>query len=312
MTSEKVRNTAKAGIDTAFDFSKAVGEDLKVLLPYLRIEFDEVQAFEWFKDRRLQVTAVFGLAPLAVISLFSDSLQTAYWALAFYFSAFWAAFFYFIFPTEGLRFSRALFCFFGTAVISMSLLLMSYRFFPMHQLSALTNSESDVLRAFGFLFGVGVPEEVCKALVLFLLLRLSRQRGDLVIQNVMFYGLMSGLGFGIYEGVKYQSGANFWNSHNSGEYYLLNMLRLTSLPFIHAIWTGTSSYFLFFADRFPKRRKGLLALAVGVPAVLHGAYDLLSDNLLGLLIALASVALLFVYLNKAKQIDEALLAEGRS
>jgi RsiW-degrading membrane proteinase PrsW (M82 family) len=162
-----------------------------------------------------------------------------------------------------------------------------------------------------------VPEETCKALVLLFVVKRFK---PIPPQAMLFYGLMAGLGFGIYEGVTYQTSHNFRFAINAAgnldsttfaaEYYLLNLIRLTTLPFLHAIWTGMAGYFIGFAAQFPNRKRGLLIVAIGVPALLHGSYNAFGSAALGLVIALVSVLALNLYL--AKSVDfERLLAERR-
>jgi len=174
-----------------------------------------------------------------------------------------------------------------------------------------------LLQWLGYVFGVGVPEELCKALVLFFVVRRFK---PIPPQAMLFYGLMAGLGFGIYEGVSYQTSYNFRFAVDAAgyrdrttfaaEYYLLNLIRLTTLPFLHAIWTGMAGYFIGFAAQFPGRKRGLLIVAIGVPALLHGSYNAFGSAALGLVIALVSVLALNLYL--AKSVDfERLLGERR-
>ena len=56
------------------------------------------------------------------------------------------------------------------------------------------------LTLFGFIFGVGLTEELGKALPLFIINR--RTNVPLIPQTLVFYGLMSGIAFGVFEGVK--------------------------------------------------------------------------------------------------------------
>ena len=97
----------------------------------------------------------------------------------------------------------------------------------------------------------------------------------------MFYGLISGLGFGIKEGVGYQLGPYAAEAAKTGHFaafYLESVLRLTSLPFFHAVWTGIAAYLIWFAARLPSARAGLLVLALVIPATYHGLYDALVDR----------------------------------
>jgi len=292
-----------------------------VLLPHLLLPLHELRTFRWLENRRALAIAGIGLLPLLIYAAFGGGSQlgNAFWAMALYFSALWALFFYYVFPTPEARLAPASFCFFTTGLLSIAVLLHLYRLWPLSALQLWTQpGESLVVQWMGFVLGVGVPEESCKALVL---LFLVRRFGPFAPQSVLFYGLMAGLGFGIYEGVSYQTSHNFRfavdmsGTQNSAlfaaEYYFLNLIRLTTLPFLHAIWTGTAGYFIGFAAQYPERRRGLLIVAIGVPAFLHGSYNAFSASALGLATALLSVLALNLYL--AKSVDfERLLAERGS
>ena len=78
----------------------------------------------------------------------------------------------------------------------------------------------------------------------------------------------------------------------------MNVARLTSLPFLHAIWCGISGYFLSFSQLFPLNRKGLILLSISVPAILHGLYDVFTWSIIGLAITIFSVLLLVFYIKK--------------
>lgn len=286
------------------DLTQRTREDLRALIPHLLIPLDEIRSLRWIENRRLIAIAVIGLLPLFLLVGFAQSgeMRAAYWGLALYVSVLWAIFFYYVFPAPQITLVKSALCFFVTGAISVSILLLLYRIPPLSWLGSLHSSENVLLRLLGFLAGVGVPEELCKAVVLFILLR----RGALLPpQALLFYGLMSGLGFGIYEGVGYQTGKNL-TLRSGPEYYLANVLRLTSLPFLHAIWTGIAGYFIAFAHQYPARKYGLLVIAIGVPAALHGFYNFFSNNVVGLMFALFSVLALFMYLAKSVYFEQVL------
>jgi RsiW-degrading membrane proteinase PrsW (M82 family) len=103
--------------------------------------------------------------------------------------------------------------------------------------------------------------------------------------------------------VRYQTGVNREAGVDAA--YLLNVARLTSLPFIHAVWTGIAGYFIAFAALNPRKRYGLWVVAIAVPAVLHGLYDTFSEQfaIIGLVMALLSVILLSTYLAKVRDMQ---------
>ena len=302
-------------------FTRRAGDDLRTMLPHLTLPLEQLKTFHWLDNRKALAIAGIGLLPLIIYAALGGGTQigNAFWAMALYFSVLWALFFYFLFPTPEARFSIASLCFFVTGLISISILLQMYRVWPLSALFQWTRpSNSFLLQWLGYVFGVGVPEELCQALVLLFVVKRFK---PIPPQAMLFYGLMAGLGFGIYEGVSYQTSHNFRFAIDAAgyrdrttfaaEYYLLNLIRLTTLPFLHAIWTGIAGYFIGFAAQFPERNRGLLIVAIGVPALLHGSYNAFGSAALGLVIALISVLALNLYL--AKSVDfEKLLAERRT
>jgi RsiW-degrading membrane proteinase PrsW (M82 family) len=108
---------------------------------------------------------------------------------------------------------------------------------------------------------------------------------------------MSGIAFGVYEGVQYQMTINAEQSYDVS--FFLNIARLTSLPFLHACWCGIAGYFLSFAHLYPKYRKGLYLLALTIPAIIHGFYDSISNYpIVPLVLVFFGLLLLTIYLKQ--------------
>lgn len=146
---------------------------------------------------------------------------------------------------------------------------------------------------------MGLTEELAKLLPLFIIC--SRAKQPLIPQTLVFYGLMCGIAFGVHEGVDYQLNVNI--SLEYTESFILNIARLTSLPFMHAIWCGIAGYFISFAKLYPKYRRSLFTLALCVPALLHGLYDTFASGnviftILAIAIAFVGVILLTTYLKQ--------------
>ena len=290
------------------NFAAKTGQDLRALAPHLLLPFKEARDFNWFKNRKLIAIAAIGLVPLLVHATTSN-LGAAFWGMALYFSALWALFFYHVFPTPEARVSTAALCFFTTGILSISVLLIAYSLPPLSWAVELFKSPSQFNHMLAYILAVGLPEELCKALALFVLLKKS---DPLPPQVMLFYGLMSGLGFGIYEGVNYQMDRNFRYASSGGEYYLLNLVRLTTLPFLHAMWTGIAGYFIGFAGLYPRRQRGLILVGIGLPAVLHGLYNTFNQSIIGLGIALLTVLALNLYLARSVEFEEALIERNLS
>jgi len=285
-------------------FRDRARDDLRAIFPSLLRPFRELRRGGLRDKRTLVAVAVVGLAPLVVLDVFGQELGSrgVFTALALYVSAIWAVFFATVFPTPEIRLGRALFAFFGTAIVGIGLLLTLYDVPPFSWLVALTKSEFDVVRLVGYLGGVGLPEEATKALVLWALLRTY---GAGAPNLLLFYGLLSGLGFGIREGIEYQTGTNLRVAgDDAATYYLLNVLRLTSLPFLHAVWGGIDGYFLGYASGHPHRRVGFAIVAIGLPGVLHAIYDFTTGTIVAPLTACFSVFVLIVYLGNSLSLAE--------
>jgi RsiW-degrading membrane proteinase PrsW (M82 family) len=189
-----------------------------------------------------------------------------------------------------------------------------------------------------FVFGVGVHEEFTKAMIIFFL---AKRPGKLAMpQTIVFYGLLSGLAFGIREGneyiIKYLGNAitvilkifhdvqaDKFNTLTEvkiqiasvlGSNFMLNLLRLSSLPLFHAAWAGISSYFIAFAALNPRRRWGLWILAILVPAVIHGVYDSFIESQyswIAIAMAVLTFVLLAVYLRSAGNVQKQLVGAPR-
>ncbi len=296
------------GSERKQSFRERTNDDWRVLKRHILVPWEEVRDMRWLDNRRLMGVAAIGLFPLLIITLFIQPgyIKAAYWATAFYFSVLWGVFFYFVFPAPGVTIRNCLVCFFGTGLFSVSLLKVFYFLMEGYVDWRIWMFDPNALaRWAGWVFGVGMPEEICKMLVLFYL---ARNFAPFQPQTMLYYGLMAGLGFGIYEGVNYQAEVNPLISRNIGDYYIYNVVRLTALPFIHAIWTAIAGYFIGYAYQFPDRKRGLLIIAIALPSFLHGTYNAVSmtSTLSSLGVALVSVFALNLYLAKSRDFEQVL------
>jgi RsiW-degrading membrane proteinase PrsW (M82 family) len=262
----------------------------KLLLPKDSFSFKNLKS-----DKRLLMIALVGLAPAFLISFTGASVITFY-AIALYFSMIWGLFYFSVFSTQQVSIKKAIGLFFLTQILIFILVdLLNITSF--HPLYALTEPNMGFFsHLIGYTFGVGVFEEFVKLFPVYFLLRKSKE--PLVPQTVVFYGLMSGIGFGVFEGVVYQLTVNAELDY--GTSFFMNIARLTCLPFLHSIWAGISSYFLAFAFLYPKNRHSMWFLAILIPAVLHGLYDTLGWSIPGLFVSYLGVTLLVIYLKNAK------------
>jgi len=272
-----------------FQQLKDIGREL--IIPGSVFSWKEIK-----KDTRLLWLALLGLAPAFLISFFSASPFITFYVISLYFSIIWGLFFFYFFKTPQIKTKTTIALFFILQVVVFVVwdILRLPAWSGIDLLYSFTKSSNVLLRLTGFVLAVGVLEEAVKAVPLLLIL--LRAKEPYIPQSMVFYGLMSGIAFGVFEGVQYQMTVNVELDYSSA--FFMNVARLTSLPFLHAVWAGMAGYFLSFAHLYPKYRMSLYFLAIGIPAVIHGVYDVLGWNIFGLLLMLLSVILLMGYLKQ--------------
>ena len=255
----------------------------------------ESQLFKFLRhDKRSLILVVVGLIPMLIMNIPFTGFMLFY-EVALYFSIIWGLFFYTCFRTPQVGLKPTVLTFFLEQVLV----------FVLWDITGLPNvnpfyafvAQSFPVNIVGFVLGVGLTEEFVKLLPLLLVLKWAKE--PLIPQTLVFYGLMSGIAFGVYEGVQYQMTVNAQQDYDVS--FFLNIARLTSLPFLHACWCGIAGYFLSFAHLYPKYRRGLYTIAIAVPAVLHGLYDSLCGFWgVSLVIVFLVLMLLLIYLNQMK------------
>lgn len=249
----------------------------------------------WMQDNRLLLLAIVGLTP-SVLMLLPMGGFLVFYCVALYFSMIWGLFFYYFFKTPQVKLRTTATIFFATQIFVFCVWdlfgLNKINFFYMFV------DYPFPINALGYIFGVGLTEEFIKALPLFILI--ARAKQPYIPQTLVYYGLMSGIGFGVFEGVQYQMMVNVQLEYSAA--FFMNIARLTSLPFLHAIWCGIAGYFIAFSALYPKYRLSLWVLAIGIPMTLHGLYDTFCGSLLGLVVAIPIMALsVFMLITYLKQ-----------
>jgi RsiW-degrading membrane proteinase PrsW (M82 family) len=154
---------------------------------------------------------------------------------------------------------------------------------------------------FGFTFGVGLCEEVCKAIPLIAYYKNTRRPDWRVACS---WGFASGVGFGVAEGVMYAG--RHYNGIAMGDVYLTRFISCVAL---HAIWSVSVALFMHshrrmlqgpfhWVEYIPR-----VIFIVSVPMVLHGMYDTALKkelNWLALVVALASFGWLAWCIERAR------------
>ncbi len=264
--------------------------------------FNQLHRLGDIDNRGLLTLITIGLVPMLLYTLVAGTVDRSFifFLTALYFSVLWAILFYHVFPAPNIRIGTSVYCFIGTGLVSVSLLVgffkLPFASLPIDWL----NAELPVIRAFAFFFWVAIPEELCKLLMVYVL---SKRSETYLPRSLAYYGMICGLGFGIYEGLDYQLERNAAFAESEVEYLFLNLLRLTSIPVLHAVWTGIASFLLGFAFLYPRRRWTLTLVALSVPSLLHALFNTFNGTLTSLGLSLLSVLMLILYLAKHDAFD---------
>ncbi|MFA6780480.1 MAG: PrsW family glutamic-type intramembrane protease, partial [Paludibacteraceae bacterium] len=239
---------------------------LKKIGSELIIPIDSFQKKKWISDKTLLILAAIGLFP-SVLSFMPIGGYLVFYLVSLYFAVIWGMFFFSFFKTPQVTIKTTVLVFFLTQFFVF--LIWDILGIPsLNPFMYMTNLGIP-LSLIGFILGVGVPEELGKAIPVYIIARKAKE--PLIPQTLVYYGLMSGIAFGVFEGVQYQMTVNKELDYTSA--FLYNIARLTSLPFLHAIWCGIAGYFIAFASLYPKYRRSLYFLSIAIPALLHGIYD---------------------------------------
>ncbi|MDZ7958415.1 MAG: PrsW family glutamic-type intramembrane protease [Aulosira sp. DedQUE10] len=257
----------------------------------------------------------FGLFPLAVSFIFNRTglhvgLEQTAWVLGIYYASIWGVVLQNLIRPRHFSWREILKCVAFTVFVGIPLLLFIQKF-PIFSFLYAATDWGLIPRLIGFVLGVGILEEVCKALpIYFFFLRPAKLIDPLTLA---FYGTMSGLGFAISEGVVYSVVYAFGlvqGEIDISAYVLTNTIRFVCLPLFHAIWAGISGYFLGLAAINPSRQAAIIVIGIAIASVLHGLYDTFAGGLLGLVVMAFSILLFVAYLQHSQQMIEDLrLAE---
>lgn len=308
---DKARDAMTGETGTIEDFLNRAGLHPKIKnsgsvaqqLAYIGREFiwprKDLTNQDFTNNHRLTLLAFVGLS-LSTIMLLPIGGYAAFYIISLYFSAIWGIFFYYFFKTRQVNLKTTVTTFFLTQIAVFIIFTGLNRLNFFYAFTEL----GFPLNIVGYILGVGVTEEFVKMVPLLIIVRKAKE--PMLPQTLVYYGLMSGIAFGVFEGVQYQTQVNIQADYATA--FVLNIARLTSLPFIHALWCGICGYFVACANLYPRFRHSLYLLALFIPAILHGLYDSFAGvaYIISLLIAFTSVLLLMAYLRRTASLQQKL------
>jgi protease PrsW len=259
---------------------------------------------ELYQSPNIRLLLFFVLFPL-VVNLVSEkaTLTQTTWLLGIYYASILGVVLHHLIQPPQFSWSNTLKCLLFTAFIGIPILLVFQRIPPFSELYE-ASKLGFVQRLLGSIFGVGLLEEACKALPVYLMLRQQKLSDP---HSAAFYGAMSGLGFAIAEGAAYSIRYAFGLTAGNlgfGSYVAANTIRFVSLPLFHAVLAGIVGYFIGLAAVNPSRKGIILTLGITIAATLHGIYNTFAGGFPGPLIIGFSILLFFTYLRRNPQMVE--------
>ena len=150
------------------------------------------------------------------------------------------------------------------------------------------------------LLGVAIIEELIKQIFVYNVI--YRNKNVTLPRTAIFYGMIAGLSFGILEGYEYQLTVN--KTLDIDNNYFLNIIRLTSLPFFHAIWAGIGAYFASLSFIELKFKYSFRIMGLIIPSILHTFYNIFNLNIFGLSVVVISSLIFIVYLTKSNLVSK--------
>ncbi len=176
--------------------------------------------------------------------------------------------------------------------------------------AALDPENGFVLSFLGYTLGVGLCEEVCKALPL---IWFYRRPSDQSWRGAFLWGLSSGAGFGLAEAILY-AGSYYNGILGFGIY----PVRFISCVALHALWTGSVAITLNQRQHLIQDLSSWyeyippILLIVAIPMVLHGLYDTLLKkemNAVALVVAVVSFLFLAFQISRLRVGDDQVASE---
>lgn len=182
----------------------------------------------------------------------------------------------------------------------------------LRELAGAAHAGEFLKRLVGTVFGVGLSEELVKAIPLLWIFVRNREPGT--VREITYLGCISGFAFGVSEAVYYsvfyaQTVAR--GDMPLGVYVVVQLTRLITLPLLHAVFSGIAGQFIALGVETPRMRRALIFAGIAIAALLHGFYDALSNTIFGFALAVLTVLLFIAYVRSIEQMRSAVAAAAR-
>jgi RsiW-degrading membrane proteinase PrsW (M82 family) len=272
---------------------------------------DKITGSEIVRSPVFRFLAFVAAVPLA-IQILQENHAILY-GLALWSMALWSLLLYRLFADRDLTFRLA----FGTVLFTCFIglpILELWLYTPVDITGWLITRNFLAFRLSGYVFGVGVREELTKAIpLLALALFTSKMRKPI---NGLLLGMMSGIGFAGAENVYYvyrslEESLRAMKETGKAGYLVMpiynNVVRMAMTPFLHACFSAIFGYFIALGISQRRHRFVFFLLGLSLSSLLHGLYDTFvgESPLLGVAIQCGAFFLVMTYILKARGLSSA-------
>jgi RsiW-degrading membrane proteinase PrsW (M82 family) len=261
---------------------------------------------------------IFGLGPLVVGSFVGDPALRVR-LFNFGCGAAWTVFFAGLFKTPRQSLKLGLTLFFSTGVFALVFVSLLREVPPLSWLAPfLSPSQPFLLRLLATVLGVGFLEEAGKGLILILLARALGGLEDAA--DGVFYGLMAGLGFGVYEALSFTE----WIQPGQAgvlasaldptiglyAYAVSGIAHVMSLPLLQALWSALFGCFVGLSASAHRKQNAVVFIGLVLASLLHGLYEAFAATGATVFSLLVAATTVLFFLTTRKNADR-LAAEVR-
>jgi RsiW-degrading membrane proteinase PrsW (M82 family) len=263
----------------------------------------------WRSDRPWTIASVqwflfFTIFPLFVVTWSqltgSDFSDVAY-LYGIYFAMIWGLVIWLFVRPEKIGVLDVVRVSLFTSITGVFIVGVLYRLPIVSAVIGTTRAPEILVRLVGFVFGVGLLEELVKAIpVLWIFVR-NREPGT--IREITYLGCISGFAFGVTEAVAYSvfyAQGVVRGDMGLDAYIVVQLTRLITLPLLHAVFAGISAHFIALGVETPELKRALILVGLAIAALVHGLYNTFSGTLVGFVLAIGAVLLFIAYVRSVE------------
>jgi RsiW-degrading membrane proteinase PrsW (M82 family) len=271
----------------------------------------------WRRDRPWNIRSVqwflfFTLFPLFLVgwtAIARSDFRDVTYLFAIYFAMTWGLVIWLFVRPEGIGLMDIVRVSLFTSITGVFLVSVLTRLPGLRELAGAAQGATIVQRLVGTIFGIGVSEELVKAIPLLWIFVRNREPGT--VREITYLGCVSGFAFGVSEAVYYsmfyaQTVAR--GDMPLGVYMVVQLTRLITLPLLHAVFSGICALFIALGVETPRLRRALILAGVAIAALLHGLYDALASSIFGFAFAVFTVLLFIAYVRSIEAMRSAVAA----